>query len=772
MLLLTQMLFGQIIIDSDQTWNTDHICNEDVIIKSGVTLTIEYPATMSMGEGVKILIESGAKLKVNGVNFNYINATNDENSNIKWEGIEMEDGSSLEILACDLYNANNAIELTGDGDIELTGNVYFWYDNTGMRLNLLDSGGNSNIFVGIYCSFVGCNEGIVCFGNFEKFDIGEYDNNFYGCENAIELSKEWNDDNGHNVNISNVSFHGCETGIECIYAGANVSNCTFEGGEVGIWLEDAAASELVHNDFEDCTNGGVISYGGNFFMHDENRFYNCNTGVLAMDAYSNSDFKIVDQNYFGACGTAIDVSGIDYGRGFEIRDNILEYNEFAIFAQGSNKFNVESNELYTNDFNINIGRSGDYENKIGCNEISNSWNGLQIHYDNEMTSFIGNDFLDLSDMDVILRSATINLNIGDKDYPAMNSFGSNSEDIKNWNTDEFTYWIPKNAPDNLDPDGIPDDWKDESYYSTNGECGLPYDTPVDVNNETVKEWKEQFCYYWNVYRYHPDNKLFKEMYYKYKRLLGRYYTNYYAKAEGVDIMWDIIISYLKNVCDHYYFQKRLYSVYLKTGDCFRADSVLNAIELSLAEPVLHNRVDSLDREMKRSFVNIQRIVSRYTCAKRDDSQRASFEFSQDEINTLYQEAQKTLPESGYARALYFIATKDLLPNVDYVMPEEQTAQQASSSKDVIDANTFNVYPNPAKEMIFVEYNVEHNINAKLKMYDIYGKKMIEKTVVLNSNNTLNLDVSNFKTGVYMLTITDDTGNVLKNEKILIESINR
>ncbi|HHH54655.1 MAG TPA: hypothetical protein ENK91_13420, partial [Bacteroidetes bacterium] len=509
-LLLTQMIIGQTIVDYDQTWTIDQIYDGDIIIKSGVTLTVDG-ARVGMKKAKSIIVENNAKLISQEGKFDYAYATSYEDSQEKWFGIKMQDGSSLEMYASTLNNAQQAIRLDGDGDILLRNNVYFNHDLTGMKLNMIDYN-NSNIVVDVYCSFFDCTTGIDLFGNFEKFEVTRWVS-FYNCTNAIQIYKDWDDDNGNEPLISEADFHNCDYGIYCAYSGFKVENCSFDDGETAIDIEDADGVELIHNTFNDQSFAGLASYGSNFFMHDENSFHYCNTGVLAMDSYSNSQFSITDQNYFGFCGTAIDVSGVDGAKNFEIIDNILEYNEFGIFAEGSNHFDIQVNELYTNDYNININRSGDQKNNVGCNEVSNSWNGLQIHYFNDMTDFIGNNFVDLTTDDVILRESTLNQNIGDNLYPAMNSFGPNSLDILNLNSDKFKYWIPKNAPDNLDPEGIPESWKYHSDFETTNKCELPVNIPDDIDDVTINEWKEEFCYYWEIYKYNPDNELAKELYY-------------------------------------------------------------------------------------------------------------------------------------------------------------------------------------------------------------------------------------------------------------------
>lgn len=64
-----------------------------------------------------------------------------------------------------------------------------------------------------------------------------------------------------------------------------------------------------------------------------------------------------------------------------------------------------------------------------------------------------------------------------------------------------------------------------------------------------------------------------------------------------------------------------------------------------------------------------------------------------------------------------------------------------------------IYPNPAND--FITVNSKEN-NCKLEIYNITGQKCIE----LNINNVQNIDVRNFKTGIYIYKVID-SNNILK-----------
>ncbi len=76
-------------------------------------------------------------------------------------------------------------------------------------------------------------------------------------------------------------------------------------------------------------------------------------------------------------------------------------------------------------------------------------------------------------------------------------------------------------------------------------------------------------------------------------------------------------------------------------------------------------------------------------------------------------------------------------------------------------NQFVVFPNPAKDIVWVQNTTQTPI--QIQMFDITGRK-VYSTDIQNAQNTI--DVSQFKSGVYILNISSE-GNTL-SKKILIE----
>ncbi|MDR1725196.1 MAG: T9SS type A sorting domain-containing protein [Bacteroidales bacterium] len=76
--------------------------------------------------------------------------------------------------------------------------------------------------------------------------------------------------------------------------------------------------------------------------------------------------------------------------------------------------------------------------------------------------------------------------------------------------------------------------------------------------------------------------------------------------------------------------------------------------------------------------------------------------------------------------------------------------------DDVTTTTFNVYPNPANDKLFIEGEGYEQI----KIYDLLGK------VVLTAERVTEIDISNFVNGVYNVRLLSNEGNVVGSKKIV------
>ncbi|HRE24226.1 MAG TPA: T9SS type A sorting domain-containing protein, partial [Bacteroidia bacterium] len=76
------------------------------------------------------------------------------------------------------------------------------------------------------------------------------------------------------------------------------------------------------------------------------------------------------------------------------------------------------------------------------------------------------------------------------------------------------------------------------------------------------------------------------------------------------------------------------------------------------------------------------------------------------------------------------------------------------------AKQINVYPNPANDMVNISYQSTTTELIKVSMMDYSGKLVINQNVQVTSGmNNYTLDVSKMASGVYMLNIQSESGNM-------------
>jgi len=97
---------------------------------------------------------------------------------------------------------------------------------------------------------------------------------------------------------------------------------------------------------------------------------------------------------------------------------------------------------------------------------------------------------------------------------------------------------------------------------------------------------------------------------------------------------------------------------------------------------------------------------------------------------------------------FYSNTRDTTPDIGAI------EFNASLSSNQHDAKSFKIFPNPASSYIRVEIQFK-----KAKVYDIYGRKVLESSDKI-------IDVTQLKTGVYLLSLYDDSNNVLGTSKVI------
>jgi hypothetical protein len=80
-------------------------------------------------------------------------------------------------------------------------------------------------------------------------------------------------------------------------------------------------------------------------------------------------------------------------------------------------------------------------------------------------------------------------------------------------------------------------------------------------------------------------------------------------------------------------------------------------------------------------------------------------------------------------------------------------------------STLKIYPNPAKDVLFIQASGEDE-NATLQIVDAAGRKMKEEKITLNGNTSISVSINNLPKGAYRLLLKSKSKN--EQEKFIKE----
>jgi hypothetical protein len=79
---------------------------------------------------------------------------------------------------------------------------------------------------------------------------------------------------------------------------------------------------------------------------------------------------------------------------------------------------------------------------------------------------------------------------------------------------------------------------------------------------------------------------------------------------------------------------------------------------------------------------------------------------------------------------------------------------------------FSLYPNPANDVLTVEMNTVFSQKAEIRMYDMFGKELMRKSVNASENSIYELNISELPEGVYLLRVIN--GKLNQTKKFVVK----
>ena len=102
-----------------------------------------------------------------------------------------------------------------------------------------------------------------------------------------------------------------------------------------------------------------------------------------------------------------------------------------------------------------------------------------------------------------------------------------------------------------------------------------------------------------------------------------------------------------------------------------------------------------------------------------------------------------------------------LATTDFWLVRFKAQKIVGINESEVDNGQLIVYPNPVHDQFTLSLRDQKSIEAQLTLYDIAGRKMLQKPFTGN----LKLDVESFESGLYIIEVRDNENRMMKAKVI-------
>ena len=82
-----------------------------------------------------------------------------------------------------------------------------------------------------------------------------------------------------------------------------------------------------------------------------------------------------------------------------------------------------------------------------------------------------------------------------------------------------------------------------------------------------------------------------------------------------------------------------------------------------------------------------------------------------------------------------------------------------------EANEIAVYPNPTKNQLSIDIQLEQEQTATFKVFNLNGQMLLKETLTKNKSK---VSLKGLAAGVYLYRIINENGDILKSDKLIIQ----
>lgn len=564
--------------------------------------------------------------------------------------------------------------------------------------------------------------------------------------------------NAH-VFIDNSVFNNCKRVLAMgallpSYNTTVVNNTSHNGGKWSITNWNCYNVKITNNEFNNITNECIVTEVGQFQI-EGNTFNSGRADILFANV--NPGFgSIIDNNQFNGANTGVRALGTTFGQ-HKVKRNQFWTGQFDLFMDGDNNYLINNNDV-TSDFGGVFVDNGNHSNEVFLNQIDGSFvglmplgsNGAYLFYENCFNTTFVDNYIEGSIGGV---QAKFNSFI----EPATNCFthqGNVNHSVYDMigNPDPFSYVEPNSVPLNCTnaekahPNIIRITTPPGSFELPCGQAGPGngFATLINYCNPIKSIPDAQLAINWlgnmilEVQNNTNLNDEQKSLYIAfYKRCLKR------VKWLWIEVMFEdgrfeeVRDSLNTDGSDDAIIA--IYTSYIFENDLDEAQQYLSSLLLSS---------EQLSDFVTIQLINLQRIRNGNV-----------YEASGLELTTIENIAIKRHPYSGYAKALYYWLTDEIISTE---LPDVFTGNnlEPRSSILTVTKEEIAIYPNPFNDLLSIIS--KSNRRANLRIVDLLGRTMYDD----NIHGILEINTSQWNSGTYIVTITLD-GEIILQDKVLL-----
>jgi len=578
------------------------------------------------------------------------------------------------------------------------------------------------------------------------------------------------------LNFSNSTLEFNDVGISFGYgySGTYITEATFRRNAVSdIILRGTSGVNIKKSRFSqfspDINQRSINSINSSFTIEEGCEFIDNVVGVVAAGTFPlSAGIRIghpdLSKNLFQSSINFVGI-GNTSPYGVNISNNLFsDFGIYGAYFSGENKISLLNNsfEQITN-AGIRIETTGDNFNYLNCNQFDGIFKkGIYSENDNHKSVFLGNNFNEPNiesfySGDVFLENSSLSPFIGTQTNPAGNCFSGVQKDIvESTIGTNFVYFFEGNAEscyepfedggftnfftlqpaincpsvgvfNLIDPDGDGDQGIDFETYDFNSACKSCLLNIIHQWIDIVVAGGSDDPREENV-----NNQVsFTAAAFQNEQVLDQW-INYalYVALESKDYLFaEQILFPLKK----WKWQTRLFGLKMLERNYIDAKNILETLpERNLNEEY---------------FKYIQQLnLHLYT-----DPGNGDEVFGNSQLNHLKMIALSNYPVKGYASALYFQITGDLiLPGLTQFDPRDNDFNERKNENE--SPIKLTISPNPALDKI----NLTLSKNLKMDhvlVFNFNGQIVVEKSVQQNGE----IDISHLPSGLYFVKVKEKEG---------------